>query len=298
MILVVVEAHPACIYFTTYPIKISTMTKNTLSAPSKAQWIEGAARIGLTAKGIVYSLIGILTFMAAFEIGSGDDKGGKSQALQWIKEQPFGQVLLGLIALGLLCYSIWRLVEAFLDTEDKGNDAKGLAVRSRYVFSGLVYGASTYYAAKLLFRNGSDDGGRDTRETVAQKLLEQPFGQWLVGIVALGVMAVGVYKIYYALSDKHRKKIKESKLDTRVKETLLKTGKLGYIARGIVWLLIGYLFLKAAIQSDFSEAGGSDSAFSFLEQQWGSWFLGVVALGLLCYGIFMFVRARYQPVNT
>ena len=99
-------------------------------------------------------------------------------------------------------------------------------------------------------------------------------------------------------SDKHRKKIKESKLDNRVKETLLKTGKLGYIARGIVWLLIGYLFLKAAIQSDSSEAGGSDSAFSFLEQQWGSWVLGVVALGLLSYGIFMFVRARYQPVNT
>ncbi len=274
------------------------MDKPTLNAPSKEQWIEGAARIGLTAKGIVYSLIGILTFMAAFEMGRGDDQGGKAQALQWIQEQPFGQVLLGLIAIGLLCYSVWRFVEAFLDTENKGNDAKGLAVRSRYVFSGLVYGASTDYAAKMLLGNGSDDGGRDTRETVAQKLLEQPYGQWLVGIVALGLMAVGVYQIYYSISDKHRKKIKESKLDNRVKETLLKTGKLGYIARGIVWLLIGYLFLKAAIQSDSSEAGGSDSAFSFLEQQWGSWVLGVVALGLLSYGIFMFVRARYQPVNT
>ncbi|GHB85026.1 DUF1206 domain-containing protein [Persicitalea jodogahamensis] len=262
------------------------------------KWIETAARTGLTAKGVVYSLVGILTFMAAFEMGSGDDKGGKSQALNWIEEQPFGQVLLGFVAVGLLCYSVWRLVEAFLDTEDKGNDAKGLAVRSRYVFSGLVYGASTYYAAKLLFGSTSGDGGGDTRETVAQKLLEQPFGQWLVGIVAVGVMAVGVYQIYYSVSDKHRKKIQESKLDNRVKETLLASGKVGYIARGIVWLLIGYLFLQAALQSDSSEAGGSDSAFSFLEQQWGSWVLAVVALGLLCYGIFMFVRARYQPVNT
>jgi len=273
------------------------MTSSLLSTPSQRQWIEGAARIGLVAKGIVYSLVGILTFMAAFELGSGDDKGGKSQALKWLQEQPFGQVLLALTALGLLCYSIWRFVEAFLDTEDKGNDAKGLAVRARYVFSGLMYGASTYYAAKLLVGATSGED-KDTRETIAQKLLEQPFGQWLVGIVALGVMAVGVYQIYYSISDKHRKKIKESKVDTRVKETLLRTGKVGYIARGIVWLLIGYLFLQAAIQSDSSEAGGSDSAFSFLEQQWGSWILGVVALGLLCYGIFMFVRARYQPVNT
>ena len=273
------------------------MAKSTLNAPSKGQWIEGAARIGLTAKGIVYALIGILSFMAAFELGSGDDKGGKSQALKWIQEQSFGQVLLGLIAIGLLCYSIWRFVEAFMDTEDKGNDAKGLAVRARYVFSGLVYGASAYYAAKLLFGEASEEGN-DTRETIAQKLLEQPFGQWLAGVVALGVMAVGVYQIYYSLSDKHRKKINESKVDRRVKETLLKTGKVGYIARGIVWLLIGYLFLKAAIQSDSSEAGGSDSAFSFLENEYGSWILGVVALGLLCYGIFMFVRARYQPINT
>ncbi|WP_152759904.1 DUF1206 domain-containing protein [Salmonirosea aquatica] len=273
------------------------MTDSLLSTPSQRQWIEGAARTGLVAKGIVYSLIGTLTFMAAFELGTGDDKGGKSQALKWLQKQPFGQVLLGLTAIGLLCYSIWRFVEAFLDTEDKGNDAKGLAVRARYAFSGLMYGASTYYAAKLLF-GGSSGEGKDTRETIAQKLLEQPFGQWLVGIVAVGVMAVGVYQIYYSISDKHRKKIQESKVDKRVKETLLKTGKVGYIARGIVWLLIGYLFLKAAIQSDSSEAGGSDSAFSFLEQEYGSWILGVVALGLLCYGIFMFVRARYQPVNT
>jgi hypothetical protein len=273
------------------------MTGSLLSTPSQRQWIEGAARTGLVAKGIVYSLIGILTFMAAFELGTGDDKGGKSQALKWLQEQPFGQVLLGLTAIGLLCYSIWRFVEAFLDTEDKGSDTKGLLVRGRYAFSGLMYGASTYYAAKLLLGVAGGEGS-DTRETIAQKLLEQPFGQWLVGIVAVGVMAVGVYQIYYSISDKHRKKINESKVDNRVKETLLRTGKVGYIARGIVWLLIGYLFLKAAIQSDSSEAGGSDSAFSFLEQEYGSWILGVVALGLLCYGIFMFVRARYQPVNT
>ena len=274
------------------------MTNSPHSIPTQRQWIEGAARTGLVAKGIVYSLVGILTFMAAFELGTGDDKGGKSQALQWLQEQPFGQVMLALTALGLLCYSIWRFIEAFLDTEDKGNDIKGLAVRARYVFSGLVYGASTYYAAKLVFGNGSDKGGTDTRETVAQKLLEQPYGQWLVGVVALGVMGVGVYQIYYSISEKYRKKVRGSKLDNRVKELLLKTGKVGYIARGIVWLLIGYLFLKAALHADSSEAGGSDSAFSFLEQHWGSWVLAVVALGLLCYGIFMFVRARYQPVNT
>ncbi len=273
------------------------MSTPSRKIPGQDRWIETAARVGLTAKGFVYALIGVLTFMAAFELGNGDDKGGKSQALQWLEERPFGQMLLGLVAAGLLCYSIWRFVEAFLDTENKGRNVKGLAVRGRYVFSGLGYGASTYYAVKLLLNKAGNSGG-DTRETVAQKLLQQPYGQWLAGAVAAGMMAVGVYQIYYALSEKHRKKIQESKVDNGVKKTLLNTGKVGYIARGVVWLLIGYLFLKAALQSDSSEAGGSDSAFSFLEQEWGSWVLAVVALGLLCYGIFTLVRARYQPVNT
>lgn len=271
--------------------------KMSSSMPNEDRWIEIAARVGLTAKGFVYSLVGILTFMAAFNLGTGDDKGGRSQVLQWIEEQPFGQVLLGITALGLLCYSIWRFIEAFLDSENKGKDAKGLALRGRYLFSGIVYGASTYYAIKLLL-NEAGDGGGDTRQTVAQKLLQQPYGQWLVGIVAVGVMAVGVYQIYYALSEKYRKKIQESKLDNKVKDTLLASGKVGYIARGIVWLLIGYLFLQAALQSDPGEAGGSESAFSFLEQAWGAWVLAAVALGLVCYGVFMFVRAKYQPVNT
>lgn len=275
------------------------MAHTTLSASSKDKWIEGAARAGLTAKGFVYLLVGTLTFAAAFELGDSGGEGGKMQVLKWIQEQPFGKILLALTALGLLCYTVWRFIEAFMDTEDKGNDPKGMAQRIPFFFSGLVYGISTYYAAKLLFGSGGGEGGGDTRQTVAQKLLEQPFGQWLVGIVALGTVGVGIYQIYFSLSGKYRKKVqKSSKLDKKVRETLIKTGKVGYIARGIVWLIIGYLFLQAAIQSDSSEAGGSESAFSFLENQYGSIILGATSLGLVCYGIYMFVRARYQPINT
>lgn len=274
------------------------MDSTVLNNHSQDKWIENAARAGLTAKGVVYSLVGIFTFATAFELGSNSGQNGKMQVLKWIQDQPFGQILLGLTALGLLCYTVWRLIQAIKDTENKGDDAKGLGKRIAYLSSGLVYGALTFYAAKVLFGNGGGSGGGDSRQTLAQKLLEQPFGQWLVGIVAVATAAIGVYQIYYSLSNKYRKKIQESKLDSRIKETLIRTGKMGYIARGIVWLIIGYLFLQAAIQSDSSEAGGSESAFSFLEQEYGSWILGVVALGLLCYGIYMFVRARYQPIHT
>ncbi|WP_247237474.1 DUF1206 domain-containing protein [Telluribacter sp. SYSU D00476] len=277
------------------------MAYTTLNTPSKDQWIEGAARAGLTAKGIVYTLVGILTFTTAFKMSNANVEGGKSQIFQWIQDQPFGQILLGITTVGLLCYTVWRLIEAIKDTEHKGSDAKGLSRRATYLSSAVVYGSLTFYAAKMLLGSGGNSGGGggdDTRQTVAQKLLEQPMGQWLVGLVAVGTMAIGAYQIYRAMSDKYRKNIEESRLDNNIKQTMIEAGKLGYIARGIVWLIIGYLFLQAAIESDSSEAGGTTSAFKFLENEYGSWILGIIAIGLVCYGMFMFVRARYEPIST
>jgi hypothetical protein len=263
------------------------------------EWVKRFARIGLTAKGIVYCLAGALAFMAAFEIGnSSDQNASKSGVFQFILEQPFGRILLALVALGLCCYTFWRIIEAVKDTNNKGTDAKGIAVRLRYLFSGLVYGSLAFLAAKLVLGSGGGGNG-DSRETLARELLHQPFGQWLVGAVALGTMANGIYQLYYGLSGKYKKHVQQARMQHDAEAMLIRTGKIGYIARGIVWLLIGYLFLQAALHANAEQAGGTKSAFSFLEStSYGSYMLGAVALGLICYGIFMFMRAKYEQVYT
>ena len=266
------------------------------SAPP--EWVKNFAKAGLTAKGVVYCLVGIIAFMAAFELGGKSTEGaGKTGVFQTILEQPFGKWLLGLVALGLLCYAIWRLIQAVQDTDRKGSDAKGSAKRLRYAFSGIVYGGLAFMAAKLALGNGG--GGGDSRQTLVRELLQQPFGQWLVGILAVAIMLTGLYQIYYGYSEKYKKKVSGAGLKSDVEGKMIKAGKLGYIARGIVWLVIGYLFLQAALKSDAQEAGGSSSAFAFLEQSsYGSFILGAVAIGLICYGVFMFMRAKYQPIYT
>lgn len=277
------------------------MDKVAANVPSPPpEWVENFARVGLTAKGVVYCLVGILAFMAAFEIGGGSSNGaGKKGVFQFIENQPFGKWLLGLVALGLACYAIWRFIEGIKDTENEGTDAKGIAKRFRYVFSGLVYGALAYLAAQMVLGSSSSGGGGSSRETLVSKLLQQPFGQWLVGIVAVGIMISGLYQIYYGLSDKYKKKVQHVGLKHDIEEKMVKMGKAGYVARGIVWLVIGYLFLKAGLQSNPQQAGGSSSAFRFLENSsYGSYLLGAVAIGLVFYGIFMFMRAKYQPINT
>ena len=264
----------------------------------RPQWTENFARFGMAAKGVVYCLVGALAFMAAFEInGNTEDGAGKQGVFQFILEQPFGKILLGIVALGLVCYTIWRFIQAFMDSEQKGSDAKGIGKRIGYAFSGLIYGGLAFYAAQLVLGNGSG-GGSDSRQTLAGKLLEQPFGQWLVGLVAVGTIAIGLYQIYKGISGKYLKNVKTASIQPNIKDMLMKAGKVGYIARGIVWGIIGFLFLKAAMNSDAQEAGGSSSAFQFLEQSYGSILLGIIAFGLICYGVFMFVRARYEVINT
>jgi hypothetical protein len=76
---------------------------------------------------------------------------------------------------------------------------------------------------------------------------------------------------------------------------LLRAGKVGYISRGVVWLVIAFLFLRAAFYAVASKAGDTAEAFRFIESSpLGSPLLGLLGLGLIAYGVFNFIRARYE----
>lgn len=267
-----------------------------LAATANPGWIEGFARFGLSAKGVVYCLTGILAFMAAFNFSSGSNGADKNAVFGFINDQPFGKVLLAIVALGLVCYCVWRLMQAVKDTEGKGGKAKGLMVRARYLFSGLVYGAIAFSTIRFVLTQ-RQQGSSNSSDQFAGELLSKPFGQWLVGLTGVVLIGVGIYQCYYALSGKYAKHVEG--ISGSKKNLLLRTGKAGYISRGIVWLIIGWLFVKAGLHSNAKEAGDTNDAFNWLQDSsYGSYLLAAVALGLICYGVFMFVRARYQPINT
>lgn len=254
--------------------------------------IRAIARLGLTAKGIVYCLLGMLAFMAAFHIngttsGSVDKKG----VFSFVEHQYGGKILLGVLALGLLCYSIWRLISAF-SQKNAEPDRKKWTKGVRYFFSGLVYLSLAVFAGKMTFEIGDSGSGK---EDLLYGLFDQPFGHLITVLAALALAATGIYQGWYGLSEKYKKHVKKMDVPEKTGSMLLVSGKIGYVARGIVWLTLSWMLAKAALYENASQAGDTSKAFGFLQSGgYGPYLISALGLGLVCYGIFNFIRARFE----
>ena len=273
------------------PQQASTGAAST--ARQLAPWIERLARVGYAAKGVVYVLIGVLAARAA--LGAGGRTTDSGGALTAIGNASYGRLLLVVIAIGLLGYALWRVIEAATDAERKGSDAKGLAKRAAGAGRGLLYVGLALQAVRLL-RGGSAGGDGRTQDWTA-RLMAAPFGRWLVAAVGVGVIGYALYQLYRAYASKVRKHLDLSRLSAGAQQLAVAVGRFGIGARGVVFLVIGWFLVRAARQADASQASGVGEALRTLERQPnGKWLLALVGLGFVAYGIYELINARYRRI--
>jgi hypothetical protein len=266
------------------------------AANEAAPWVVGLARFGYAARGVVYVIIGYLAARVA--MGKGGQVEGTRGALGEILEGPGGRVLLGLVALGLLGYALWRIVQAALDPEGKGSDGKGVVQRLGYALSGVLHAALALAAARMVLRNSSGGQGGDGATTWTAWLMEAPAGRWLVALVGLGIAAYGVYQLVRAVKSDLAKRLDLSRMRVRTREFLIRAARAGLAARGVVFLIIAYFLARAAMDYNPGEARGLQGALEALRSQsYGPLLLGAVALGLIAYGLFEIVKARYRRIS-
>ncbi|PZD75230.1 hypothetical protein C1752_00558 [Acaryochloris thomasi RCC1774] len=261
-------------------------------------WIERLARLGYAAKGIVYITIGALSTLAALNMGGGTT--GSSGALETIAQQPFGQILLGVVAVGLAGYALWRFVQAGLDPEHRDSTgAKGIFRRLGYAVNGVAYAGVTLTAVQLLLGNNQSSDSGSSAQTWVAKLMSQPFGEWLVGTGGAFMIGLGVYFFYRAFTVKFREKLKLREMSQTEKLWATRVGVLGISARGIVFIVIGGFLIQAARRADPSEVRSSEGALEVLQQSqpFGSLLFLFVAAGLIAYGVHMLVQARYRRIE-
>jgi hypothetical protein len=258
-------------------------------------WVDWLGRIGFAAIGFVYLSMGILAARAA--VGAGGRATDYQGALLEILRQPFGQLLLTAVAMGLFCYALWRLVQAVVDPERWGKDAAGLARRAAAVLSGLGYGALGFEAGRILLGLGGGESSDEQAKDWTATLLMQPFGRWLVIGAGLAVIGYALYQFYAAYSLRFPVPLEEEEMGEPKARFARWGGRFGLASLGMVYLVVGGFLVQAARLFDPEEAVGIGEAFQKMAQQpYGPWLLGGVALGVVVYGLFAFVMARYGRI--
>lgn len=251
------------------------------------------ARSGYAARGVVYLIVGGLAVLAA--LGQGGRTTDARGALTTLLTQPFGQILLAIVALGLVGYALWRVVQAITDTDHHGTDGKGLAIRSGLLVSAVTHALLAVSALSLIFGWGSGGGDNGARNWTAW-LLQQPFGRWLVGLIGLAIIGAGIAHMIKGYRAKFEKYFQ---MDAATLDKASPVCRFGLIARGIVFVIIGGFLIVAAVEFNSAEARGLQGALQALQQQPYGWILlGIVALGLVAFGVYSLIEAWYRRIDT
>lgn len=259
-------------------------------------WVEKLARFGFAAKGVVYFLVGLLAVQVA--LGTGGKTTDSSGALTTLVRQPFGKVLLSLMTIGLLGYALWRLVQSLFDPEHAGEKTspKHIAQRLGYALSAIAYTALAFTAFRLVMGTAGDSGNSTADWTA--RLMAQPFGRWLVGLVGLVAIGVGFSYLYQAYKAKFQQHLNLHQMSPTERKWTKRLGQFGIGARGIIFAIIGIFLVLAALNANANEARGVGGALAALAAQpFGPWLLGTVALGFIAYSIYSLLEARYRQIQ-
>jgi hypothetical protein len=251
---------------------------------------EWLARAGLVARGVVYAVIGILALKLA--VGDGGKATNQQGALRTIADRPFGKTLLVLVAIGLAGYALWRLVRAALghgpEQRDSGSD------RIAALASGIAYAILCVSAVKILTGASTGSG---TPKKATGGVLDWTGGTLLVAIAGVALIGVAGYQAYKGIDKRFLEDSKTEQMSHTVRRAFTALGVFGHIARAVVFTLIGYGLIRAAMDYDPDKAVGLDGALLKLANaSYGPWVLGFVAAGLVGFAAYSVADARYRRV--
>jgi hypothetical protein len=230
----------------------------------------------MAAYGVVNLLVGWLALQLA--LGDHSGKASSSGALHELAQQPLGAVLVWAVAVGMLLLVAWRVVEVVVDHE-WGSGLKA-----------VIYAAIGVSAVKVAVGDGSK-GGTDSWTAT---LMDMPAGQLLVGAVGVAILGYGGFQVHKGWTEKFREDLEAEATTGDLGSAYVWLGKVGYIAKGVAIGIVGGLFAWAALEHSAKKSGGLDVALqTVLQAPAGPVLLGVIALGILCYGVFSLARAKH-----
>jgi hypothetical protein len=248
------------------------------------------ARAGLTARGVIYLLIGWVAVLVA--LGQSSQEADQQGALQLLAGKPYGLVSLWLLAIGFVAYALWRLGEvAFgLTGEPPGAGPRLISLGRAVIYAGFAYLTFTVIS-------GSDRSQSRQQQDITATVMRHTEGRWLVGLAGLIVVVIGLVLVGQGARRKFVKYLRTAQMSPRTRRVVELLGLIGTIARGLVFALAGALVIDAAITHKASESGGMDKALLTLRNQpAGEFLMLLAALGLAVFGVYGLCEARWRRV--
>lgn len=249
----------------------------------KSQRFTTLVRLGFAARGLTYTLLGVLALGT-----SGAARAGPQGVFDYLQDIPLGGAILGAVALGLLGYAAFKLLSGISNIEHHPGDAKGIGMRVGDIGSGLMHLLLAYAAYRFA------TGAKAAAETGAEAAMVQPVmdlevGPLLIGLAGLGMLIAAVVQAKHAATGDFMRQIASSA--PRAVKTV---GRIGHAARAVVFAIIGWSLVRAAWLDAEGAVKGLGEALVSLRDM--GMIFTAVAIGLILFGAFSLVTARYRII--
>ena len=261
----------------------------------KNSTISVIGRLGYLSRGVIYLSMSILTLMTFFvRTGSLGEKTNSKGAIQALLDLDYSTPLLYALAVGLICYAIWRLSQSLLDADNHGTSSKGVIIRTGLLISSISHSALSFYTYKLIQSQDSQGGAGNSKKKYASDILNFPYGEYILGAIGLIIIGFGIAQFFKAYKEKYEKYI-TMKANKKFVHTI---AKLALISRGVVFCIIGGLVIYAASMSNSDHVGGMDKMWRFTEElPMGGVLTFTISIGLLCFSMYSILEAFYRRID-
>jgi len=269
----------------------ATRVRSKARRASDSPTAHALARAGLTARGVIYILIGWIAVLVA--LGRSGREVDQQGAIQLLAGKPYGLVSLWLLGIGFVAYALWRLSEAAFGVTGEGS---GAGPRLKSLGRAVIYAGFAVLTFKAISGAQSTSQSHQQQDLTA-RVMQYPAGRWVVGIVGLVIVIAGLVLVMEGFRRKFMKYLQTGQMSPRTRRVVRLLGTVGTIARGVVFALVGVLVIDAAITHSASKSGGIDKALLTLrDQPFGVVLMLAAALGLLIFGIYGLCEARWRKV--
>jgi len=264
--------------------------KRSARQASRSPAAHFLARAGLTARGVIYILVGGVAVLLA--LGRSSREADQQGALHLLAGKSYGMVSLWLLAIGFAGYALWRLSEAAFGVT---GDGPGAGPRLKSLARAVIYAGLSYLTFTVI--SGTDRSQRRRQQDVTATAMQHTAGRVLVGVIGLAIVICGIVLVIEGVRKKFMKYLQTAKMSARMRKVVKVLGTTGTIARGLVFALAGVLVVAAAVTHKAAESGGIDKALQTLRNQpFGEFLTLAAALGLVIFGVYGLCEARWRKV--